>query len=122
MEWIYVGIGSFIGGVLRYWISFPLNSRYGDSIPWGTLLVNFVGCLIIGILYSESNKIQLSPRIFLLATTGVLGGFTTFSTFSLEAIDILQSGQVTQGVVYVLLSLGSCLIGTFLGMTLMRLY
>lgn len=94
---LIVGIGGFLGGALRYIIS-GLTSRYFGDFPLGTLLVNIVGGLLIGFIMEASTTfwpISANMRIFL--TTGVMGGLTTFSTFSYETISFVTEGRYLMG-------------------------
>ena len=94
-SFLIVGIGSFIGGTLRYGISTLMKQVCHQGFPWGTLLVNLLGCLVIGVLYALFSKYSsLSNPWCLLLTTGLCGGFTTFSTFANESIQMLQQGNV----------------------------
>ncbi len=88
-----VGLGSFAGGIARYLVSLLMKGA-GKGFPWGTLLVNLAGCFLIGMLwgiFSRSSAEGSSWVLFL--TVGVCGGFTTFSTFSKEALIMLQAGN-----------------------------
>ena len=98
---LLVALGGGVGSVCRYLISI-LNTT---SYPWGTFAVNILGSLLIGLLVGCVNKGSLSPELKLLLVTGFCGGFTTFSTFSKESLSLLQSGQLSTFLFYVLLSL-----------------
>lgn len=89
-----VGIGSFFGGVLRFYLSTLIKECCNHGFPWATLTVNALGCLAFGILFALFHKsgATYSPWCLLL-TTGVCGGFTTFSTFVHESMQMLQSGN-----------------------------
>ena len=79
---LIVGAGSFVGGALRYLISTYMKNICGQGFPWGTLAVNLLGCFVIGILFAAFSKYSATDNAwYLLLTTGVCGGFTTFSTF-----------------------------------------
>ncbi len=101
-----VGIGSFIGGAIRYIISTLMKSSCNTFLPWGTLTVNLLGCFIIGALYALFSKHTSTPNsLFLLLTTGFCGGFTTFSTFANEGLQMLQNSNIGGFITYILLSL-----------------
>ena len=105
-SFLIVGIGSFIGGTLRYGISTLMKQVCHQGFPWGTLLVNLLGCLVIGVLYALFSKYSsLSNPWCLLLTTGLCGGFTTFSTFANESMQMLQQGNVGGFIGYVATSI-----------------
>ena len=101
---IMVGCGSFIGGAARYLISVAMKP-ISKGFPWGTLVVNLVGCLVIGLLwgfFSKNSSESSSWTLFM--TVGICGGFTTFSTFSKEALMMLQAGNFISLLAYVTIS------------------
>lgn len=112
----YVGIGGFIGASLRYIISL-LSAKYiGSNFPYGTLIVNVLGGILIGLIMEASIKTQYIPtnlRLFL--TTGILGGLTTFSTFSYETINMFDKGSYGIGILNAALNLFLSLFGVFIG-------
>ena len=111
---IIVGIGSFIGGSLRYVTSTMMKNVCGQDFPWGTLTVNLLGCLVFGLIFALSSKYATtSSPWYLLFTTGICGGFTTFSTFANESMQMLQSGNIGGFIGYVSTSVigGIALIG-----------
>lgn len=109
-----VGVGGFVGAVLRYLVSMiPLDKT--GSFPVNTLLINVLGAFAIGAITALGAKTAgLYPRLTLLLKTGICGGFTTFSTFALESVTLLQSGKSAAAVCYIvlstLLSLGAVLL------------
>lgn len=105
---ILVGIGSGIGGICRYLISLFMGQLH-CGFPWGTFVVNIIGCLLIGILWGLTSRFQnLSPAFSLLFMVGFCGGFTTFSTFSKEGLSLLQADNYLLFTLYVL---GSVVLG-----------
>ena len=91
---LLVGAGSFIGGAARYLVSLALKNA-SKGFPWATLLVNLSGCFLIGLLWGMFSKSATEGSNWaLLLTVGLCGGFTTFSTFSKEALMMLQSGNI----------------------------
>lgn len=103
---LLVGLGGFIGSVLRFLISKLNHSWHFLSLPMGTLAVNIIGSLIIGLLIGISvkgNLISSDLKLFLMV--GLCGGFTTFSTFSAENMLLLQNGQIMTALLYMILSI-----------------
>ncbi len=112
-----IGIGGFIGSILRYFISLLVQLRFLHLFPFGTLAVNIIGCLFIGILYGVTkNGLNQDWRVFLI--TGLLGGFSTFSAFSIETVNMFQAGQNLYAILYVLISIIICLAATYVGVLL----
>lgn len=117
MNVIYVGLGGALGAVLRYGISLL---PYKGTFPVLTLFTNILGALFIGFLAGMGAKKQLAPEWMLFLKTGVCGGFTTFSTFSLEAYQLAQRGDTALAGVYVVCSVGCSLAGIAAGMWLAK--
>ena len=117
-EILIVGGGSFAGGALRYILSVGL-SKLGRlwAFPIGIMVINILGCFLIGVLYGYfKSKATTDPVLPLLLMTGVLGGFTTFSTFSFETVQLLQQNELLKAVFYVLGSVGLGVAACYLGM------
>ena len=99
---LIVGTGSFIGGAMRYLLSTLMKSVCGQGFPWGTLMVNLLGCFLFGMLFAVFGKSNATDNtLYLLLTTGICGGFTTFSTFANESVQMLQQGNTWGFVGYV---------------------
>ena len=113
---LLIGSGGFIGAVLRYVIS-GLSVKYlGASFPYGTLIVNIIGAFLIGFIMEASLNlwpISLEFRMFL--TVGILGGFTTFSTFSYETVSFIGNGSYLLASLNVIFNIFLCIMGTLLG-------
>ena len=102
---IAVGAGSFIGGIARYLVSLAMKG-ISKGFPWATVLVNLIGCLIIDLLWGFlSRNASESTSWGLFLTVGLCGGFTTFSTFSKEALAMLQTGQIWGFASYIAISI-----------------
>jgi fluoride exporter len=122
-NYVLVFVGGGLGAAARYWLSGWVPGKLESDLPVGTLAVNLLGCFLIGLLMSafeERFLTQPSVRVFL--TIGVLGGFTTFSTFSFETVALLRDGEMFYATLNVLVSLVTCLGGTALGMYIGRLF
>ena len=103
---LIVGTGSFIGGAMRYLLSTLMKSVCGQGFPWGTLMVNLLGCFLFGMLFAVFGKSSATDNtLYLLLTTGICGGFTTFSTFANESVQMLQQGNTWGFVGYVATSI-----------------
>jgi len=111
-QWLFVAIGGAAGSLLRYGVQRLLPAH---SFPYNTFAVNLVGCLLIGFLWALVQRGSMGTDGRLLLMTGFCGGFTTFSAFSLEGMQMLQTGRLTQFFFYVLLSVALGLLATFLG-------
>jgi len=118
-----VFIGGGIGALSRYWLTGAVYRVSQSGFPYGTLLVNVLGCLFIGILMSSAEqRFLLHPTLRLFLAVGILGGFTTFSSFSYETIALLRDGEVA----VTLLNIGSivfiCLLAAYVGTSIAKLF
>lgn len=118
---LLVAGGGAIGSLLRYYVGQWALRLAGPAFPWGTLTVNVVGCFVIGV-FAELilRRFDASPELRLLLITGFLGGFTTFSAFSLDAISLFERGAAVSGAVYILASVGLSMAAVTAGLALMR--
>ncbi|MCB1157321.1 MAG: fluoride efflux transporter CrcB [Leptospiraceae bacterium] len=115
MEYLYISLGAALGGSLRYAISIRLNEKFWDGFPLGTLSVNVLGSFFLGfILYYLTEKQNLSSEMKLFLGTGFCGGFTTFSTFSVEVLKLFKTSGFFPAFLYILLSLSLSLFFVFL--------
>ncbi|WP_446898322.1 fluoride efflux transporter CrcB [Clostridium sp. LBM24168] len=113
---LFIGIGGLIGSCLRYIISINSPKLFGGPLPYGTLIVNVVGGILMGFIMQLSLVTNLiSPNLRLFLTTGIMGGFTTFSTFSYETIAFLSGGRYLLGVLNICLNLFLSLLGVLTG-------
>lgn len=107
MNLVYIAIGGAIGSVLRY----VAQSLFQSTFPWGTMIVNWAGCLAIGLIWGLTERFEISPSVRLFVMVGVLGGFTTFSSFALESHNLLADGEWRYALGYIL---GSNVVGIVL--------
>lgn len=113
-----VFIGGGLGSLARWGLSAVSNRALGQPGPWGTLVVNVIGCFAIGLLVPWLLRQSKPTNLEALLVTGVLGGFTTFSAFAFQSADLYGTGQVRLGTAYLALSVGLCLIASATGLTL----
>lgn len=114
-NYLLVSIGAAIGGVGRYWLSNYVYKFLPANFPYGTLTVNILGSLILGIIvFVFANKGLISPGLRLFLTIGFCGGFTTFSTFSLETINLIRDSEYLLASVNILSSLILCLVAVYI--------
>jgi len=113
-----VALGSAVGGVARFLLSAWIEQRTASSFPYGTLLVNVSGSLLLGFLATWTFETAgVSAELRALLTTGLCGGYTTFSTFSLETVALAEEGALGRAAVYVLLSVACSVLAAFAGIT-----
>jgi CrcB protein len=95
MAWIAVGVGGALGSLARHWVNIQIAHRFERAVPWATFVVNIVGCLVIGALAGRmaSGRLVLTPVTRTFLFVGVLGGFTTFSSFGLDTFTLAQGGE-----------------------------
>ena len=111
MHYLWIGIGSALGGMSRFALGTWIVTRYGTTLPWGTLVINIIGSALIGVF---ASAVKPTPwRQFLMV--GICGGFTTFSSFSLETFYLMREGHPGRALTYIALSVLVCLFGVWLG-------
>ena len=118
MTVLWVALGSALGGAARFWCSSWVARLIGETFPWGTLSVNVVGSLLIGVFWTltaPDGRLMVASDARQFVMLGLFGGFTTFSAFSLQTLSLLQDGQWLKGGLYVLGSVVLCLLGVWLG-------
>ena len=119
--WLTVFLGAGLGGALRHGVNVAAARLLGTGFPFGTLIVNVTGCFVMGVLVGVFARLHdpgQPARLFL--TTGVLGGFTTFSAFSLDAALLFERGAPFLAGLYVVVSVGLSLAGVTAGLLLVR--
>jgi CrcB protein len=113
--------GGAIGALMRFWISNSIYALYGRNFPYGTLFVNVMGSLLMGFLFVMLNeRFNLDPVWRAALLIGLLGAFTTFSTFSIETLNLMTSGEVFKAAINIILSVVVCIFATWLGVLIGR--
>ena len=118
---LLIGTGSFIGGISRYLLAQFIQNKSLALFPFGTLGVNLIGCLLIGVVFGLMERGSLSPEVRLFLATGLLGGFTTYSAFSNDTVVLINGGQYYYAITYVMASVFIGLLATFSGLMVTRL-
>ena len=120
MNFLYVGLGGALGAISIYTIRLiPVKTQF----PILTLVTNIIGAVIIGFIVGvSSSRRDISPNTLLFWKTGVCGGFTTFSTFSLEALNLIENKSYYYGGLYIALSLFCCILGVYWGKKISLIY
>lgn len=117
--YLWIAIGSALGGMARHWIGGMIATRTDGLFPWGTFLVNLTGSLLIGAIAAiPDSTLPGTGRAFLIV--GVLGGYTTFSAFSLQTVMLMKDGASAAALVYTLASVIACPAAAALGWALMK--
>jgi len=127
MAYLAVGIGSALGGMGRFWLAGIISQRWGDSFPWGTIFVNISGSFVIGLLAALASTegrlpSKLSPFAVQFFMIGICGGYTTFSSFSLQTLKLIQTGSISQASVNIALSVIACLAAVWAGYLLGQVF
>lgn len=118
---LLVAIGGALGSLARWWVSLAIAKSLGPAFPWGTLLANVSGCFVIGFVAgwsSEHGRLVESDTARNFAMVGFCGGYTTFSAFSLQTVEMLQAGDLARAGANVAASLVLCLVATWAGYVL----
>ena len=115
--YLLIALGGALGSITRHWLTETVAARLDGPFPWGTFLVNITGCLLIGLFATlPGGGRQLSPtetRAFLMI--GICGGYTTFSAFSLQTLNLIRLGDWPRASAYVAGSVVLCVLGVWLG-------
>lgn len=118
LEYLLIALGGALGSVARYWVSGAVAQRCGEFFPYGTLVVNITGSLIIGFfatLTDPSGRFMASPSTRQFVMIGICGGYTTFSSFSLQTLNLARDGEWLRAGANSVLSLVACLVAVWLG-------
>ena len=118
MVYLWVAVGGALGSMARFWLGNAVVLAVGSEFPWGTLLINVIGSFVIsffGMLTGTSQRFAAPYEARVLVTVGLCGGFTTFSSFSLQTIELARAGQAGRAGIYVAASVSLCLAACALG-------
>jgi CrcB protein len=118
ITYLWIAVGSAIGGVTRYGVSRMFAFWVGETFPWGTLVVNITGSFLIGILAGltgPDSRLIVSPDFRQFLLVGLCGGYTTFSSFSLQTLALIREGDMIEAGANILLSVVLCLIFVWFG-------
>lgn len=118
VTYIWVAIGAAIGGVARYWLSGVVAEQVGESFPWGTLVINVTGSFVIGFFATftgPDGRVMVGSTARQFVMTGICGGYTTFSSFSLQTLNLTRDGEFLYAGGNITLSVVLCLVAVWLG-------
>jgi CrcB protein len=118
MDWLWVAVGAGLGGMARYWCSGAVARHIGETFPWGTLVVNVAGSCLVGLfaaLTAAGGLLAAAPDTRQLLITGLCGGYTTFSSFSLQTLHLAQDREWGPAAANIVLSVALCLAAACLG-------
>ena len=91
---VFIAIAGLVGTLLRYWLSGVVARRFGETFPWGTMAVNLIGCFVTGaVFYLSEERFLINPTLRTVILIGLLGGFTTFSSYGLQTFTLLRDGE-----------------------------
>jgi fluoride exporter len=118
LTYLWIAIGSALGGMARYGMSRAVALRFGETFPWGTLAVNIVGSLVIGFVAALSgpdSRVMIPPTARQFMMVGLCGGFTTFSSFSLQTLELIRNRDFAEAGGNILLSVAACVAAVAIG-------
>jgi CrcB protein len=118
VTYLWIGLGSALGGMARYWCSGFVAERIGETFPWGTLTVNVVGSFLIGFfatLTAPDGRFLVGSTARQFVMIGILGGYTTFSSFSIQTLTLARDGEWLRAGGNIVLSVVLCLVAVWLG-------
>jgi CrcB protein len=116
--WLAVAAGGALGSVARFWLAAAMAALTGPRFPWGTLLINVLGSFVIGLVAALTltpARVAMHPDLRIFLMVGVCGGFTTFSAFSLQTLELMQAGDTMPAVGYILGSVAFCMAAVWCG-------
>jgi CrcB protein len=117
-SYLWVAIGSALGGVARYWCSGVAARLFGETFPWGTVIVNIVGSFVIGFfatLTGPDGRVYASSIVRQFVMIGICGGYTTFSSFSLQTLNLMNDGEWLRAGGNVVVSVVCCMVAVWIG-------
>ena len=118
---IFIGLAGLVGTLGRYWLSGLIARQYGETFPWGTLVVNAIGCFFAGAIFClTEERFLISPMVRTIVLIGLLGGFTTFSSYGLQTFTLLREGELGLAMVNVTVSNLLGLLLVWIGYTLVK--
>jgi CrcB protein len=118
LTYLWIAVGSALGGMARFGVSRLFSSWVGEAFPWGTLVINVTGSLAIGflaVLTGPDGRAMVAPDFRQFMLVGLCGGYTTFSSFSLQTLTLIRDGEMLEAGAYILLSVFVCLLFVWLG-------
>ena len=118
LNYLFVMLGGALGTGARFWLSGLVAARYGEAFPLGTIVVNVTGCFLVGLLATvmdPAGRFLVSPTTRQFLLLGICGGYTTFSSFSLQTLDLMRAGDWLRAGLNIGASLFLCLVATWLG-------
>src|SRR5579872_3591625 len=121
--WLAVAVGGALGSVARFWLAAAMMALTGPAFPWGTLLINILGSFVIGLVAALTltpDRVGMHPDVRIFLMVGICGGFTTFSAFSLQTLELIQTGDVWAAAGYIVGSVVFCLLAVWGGWLLGR--
>jgi CrcB protein len=113
---LWIASGGAVGALLRYGMVMSVHRVFGSAFPWGTLTVNVVGSLLIGVLWSMAERVSFTAAASAFLFIGVLGAFTTFSTYALESANLFRDGKQLAALMNLLLSNATCIVAVVAGL------
>jgi CrcB protein len=118
MIYLWIMAGSALGGGARYWCSGFVANHFGETFPWGTILVNVLGCFVIGFFSTftgPDGRVLVSSDVRQFVMVGLCGGYTTFSSFSLQTLSLVREGEMLRAGANIGLSVLLCLLAVWIG-------
>jgi len=121
MQALAIAAGGALGALLRFWVSTAVYGWLGRGFPWGTLAVNLIGSLVMGLLYILLlERLTTGPEVRAFLLIGLLGAFTTFSTFSIETFNLIEQAEIGKALLNMLVSVAACVLAAWAGVILGR--